>query len=204
MNAERTTNKPLCLAVIGVAVLVPILLVAAIAVPWLSRIAELDAAIASNGDQLQRYQRLVSTLPALQTELEQARTNDAFDAFYFKAATQALAGAQLQTQVQEIVTAASGRLISTQILPPESQETPPRIRVRTQIQGSTDTLMEMLYRLEQARPFLFVERLSVRSSARPVDQSNPAMARRRLVADQGGELTVRLDIYGFILESSAR
>lgn len=201
---KTSTDRPLCLGLLGAALLLPILLVATIAIPWLGQLSELDETIARNTDQLQRYQRLVSTLPALQAELEQARTNDTFDAFYFKAPTQALAGAQLQTQIQEIVTAASGRLISTQILPPEGQETPPRIRVRTQIQGSTETLMEMLYRLEQARPFLFVERLSVRSSARPMEPTNPVMARRRLVTDQGGELTVRLDIYGFVLGGGAR
>lgn len=199
MTLKPATDRPLCLGLLGAAVLAPILLVAAIAIPWLGRISALDDTIAGNRDQLQRYQRLVGTLPALQAELEQARTNDAFDAFYFKAPTQALAGAQLQTQIQEIVTAAAGRLISTQILPPEGQETPSRIRVRTQIQGSTETLMEVLYRLEQTRPFLFVERLSVRSAARPAVSSSPALVRRHLMANQAGELTVRLDIYGFVL-----
>ncbi|MTW22373.1 type II secretion system protein GspM [Allochromatium palmeri] len=203
MTPKSSASRPFCLAVLGTVVLLPLLLLAAIAVPWLNRISTLNDTIATNSDQLQRYQRLVRTLPALQAELEQARTNDDFDAFYFKAPTQALAGAQLQTRIQEIVTAASGRLISTQILPPESQETPLRIRVRTQIQGSTETLMEVIYALDQARPFLFIERLSVRSSARPITNANPALARRRLVANQGGELTMRLDIYGFVLGGSA-
>ena len=199
MSAKSRADRALCLVSLGVVILLPIVLLAAIAIPWLNRISELDDSIAASRDQLMRYQRLVSTRPALLAELEQARTNDTFDAFYFKAPTQALAGAQLQARVQEIVTAASGRLISTQILPPETQETPPRIRVRTQIQGSTETLMEVLYRLEQTRPFLFVERLSVRSAARPAVSSGPALGRRHLMTNQGGELTVRLDIYGFVL-----
>ncbi|MGQ9659784.1 MAG: type II secretion system protein GspM [Thermochromatium sp.] len=199
MTLKPAANRPLCLGLLGAMVLVPILLVAAVAIPWLGRLSELDAAIAGSRDQLQRYRRLIDTLPALQAELERARADDAFEAFYFKAPTQALAGAQLQARIQEIVTAAAGQLISTQILPPEGQETLPRVRVRTQIQGSTETLMEVLYRLDQSRPFLFVERLSVRSSARPMEPNNPVMARRRLAANQGGELTVRLDIYGFVL-----
>lgn len=198
MTLKRSMNQPLCLMLLGAMALLPILLPAAIAIPWWLKLSELDRTIATAQDQRQRYQRLVNTLPALQAELERARANDAFDAFYFKAPTEALAGAQLQSRIQDIVTAASGRLISTQILPPEGQEMPARIRVRTQIQGSTETLMDVLYRLDQARPFLFVERLSVRSSARPIDQSNPALARRRL-ANQGGELTMRLDIHGFVL-----
>jgi general secretion pathway protein M len=199
MKTKARADRSLCLVSLGAVILLPMLLLAAIVIPWLSRISELDDRIATSRDQWMRYQRLVSTRPALQAELEQARTNDAFEAFYFKAPTQALAGAQLQARVQEIVTAASGRLISTQILPPETQETPPRIRVRTQIQGSTETLMEVLYRLEQTRPFLFVERLSVRSAARPAASSSPALVRRHLTANQGGDLTVRLDIYGFVL-----
>ena len=199
MKPKARADRALCLVSLGAVMLLPMLLLAVIVIPWLSRISELDDRIATSRDQLMRYQRLVSTRPALQAELEQARTNDAFDAFYFKAPTQALAGAQLQARVQDIVTAASGRLISTQILPPEGQETPSRIRVRTQIQGSTETLMEVLYRLEQTRPFLFVESLSVRSAARPAVSSSPALARRQLMANQGGDLTVRLDIYGFVL-----
>ncbi|ADC63909.1 type II secretion system protein GspM [Allochromatium vinosum] len=199
MKPKARADRALCLVSLGAVMLLPMLLLAAIVIPWLSRISELDDRIATSRDQLMRYQRLVSTRPALQAELEQARTNDAFDAFYFKAPTQALAGAQLQARVQDIVTAASGRLISTQILPPEAQDMPPRIRVRTQIQGSTETLMEVLYRLEQTRPFLFVERLSVRSAARPAVSSSPALVRRHLMANQAGELTVRLDIYGFVL-----
>lgn len=199
-----TPSRPICLALLAIAVALPLLILGAIVVPWASRHAALDEAIATNQDQLQRYQRLLRTLPALQAELEQARANDAFEAFYFKASTQALAGAQLQSQVQEIVTSAAGRLISTQIMPVEGNEDPPRIRVRTQVQGSTETLLEVLYRIEQARPFLFVERVSIRSSARPnLANENAALARRRLISNQGGELTMRFDLYGFILGGGA-
>jgi general secretion pathway protein M len=200
----NSPSRPLCLAVLATVIALPLLLVAAVAVPWASRISALDETISSHQDQLQRYRRLVASLPALQAELEKTRDNDAFKAFYFKAPTAALAGAQLQGLLQEIVTGAAGRLISTQILPEEKQEDPPRVRVRTQIQGSTATLMDVLYQIEQARPFLFVERLSIRSSARPDSpQEDVGRARRRMVVNQGGELTVRLDLYGFLLGGDA-
>ncbi|MBK1717423.1 type II secretion system protein GspM [Thiocystis violacea] len=198
-----TTNPPsrlLCLSVLAAVFVLPLLLLAAVAIPWATRVSELNETIATHEDQLRRYRRLVQSLPTLQAELEQARTNNAFEAFYFKAPTQALAGAQLQGLVQEIVSGSAGRLISTQILPEEKKDDPPLVRVRTQIQGSTETLLEVLYRLEQARPFLFVERLSIRSSARPtMPEDNVGRARRRVIANQGGELTVRLDIHGFVL-----
>ena len=117
--------KIVCALVWLLLVMVPLLLLAGILLPWTSQIAELNERIATGEDQLARYRRLLQTLPGLQAELEQVRSNDAFKAFYFSASTPALAGAQLQSQVQTIVTAAKGSLVSTQLLPEEKSENPP-------------------------------------------------------------------------------
>ncbi len=192
--------KLYCGMVMAALIALPVLLIGSIALPWASRISGLNQTITEREDQLARYRRLVQSLPGLQAELQQVRTDDAYKSFYFKAPTQALAGAQLQTQVQTIVNTASGRLLSTQILPENKKDDPPRIVVRTQVQGSTETLLEVLYQIEQARPFLFVERLSVRSSARPMPANDARGRSMRQRADsRGGELTIRIDIFGFVL-----
>lgn len=190
-------SRSFCPLAWALLILVPSLLIAAVAMPLLTRLDRLDNAIEERRDQLSKYRRLIATLPGLRAELEQVRSNEDFKAFYFDAPTPALAGAELQRRVQSIVTAASGRLISTQLLPEERGQTPPRVRVRTQIQGSTDTLMNILFEIEQARPFLFVDQVSVRSSAR--SDLPERLARVRPGVDLGGELTVRLDIFGFAL-----
>jgi general secretion pathway protein M len=181
-------------------ILVPSLVIAAVAVPILVRLDRMETALDERRDQILKFRRLIATLPSLRAELEQVKANEDFKAFYFDAPTPALAGAELQRKVQDLVTAAAGRLISTQLLPDEKEQHPPRVRVRTQIQGSTDTLMNILYEIEQARPFLFVDQVSVRSSARadlPERLSRARAARPNL--DPAGELTVRLDIFGFAL-----
>lgn len=195
------SDRSFCILAWSLMVLIPVLLLAAVAWPWLSRMGRLDDAIAEGRDQLQRFHRMVATLPALRAELEQVNNNDDFKAFYFDAPTPALAGAELQRKIQDLVTGAQGRLISTQLLPEQKDEHPPRVRIRTQIQGSTDTLLDVLYGIEQARPFLFVDQVSVRSSARP-DLPAAALRGRRMrrqPINESGELTVRLDIFGFAL-----
>lgn len=178
-----------------------LLLLLAIVLPWAQGLAALDADIAAKRDQLARLQRLGATLPALRAELDSVRANEDFKAFYFSASTSALAGAALQTRVQEIVNQAEGRLVSTQILPEARGEEPARVRVRAQIQGSTETLLEVLCQIEQARPFIFIEQLSIRSSARTnLPLRHP---RRDLPGHSNGELTVRIDLFGFILEAGA-
>lgn len=197
---RATAPRPFCVLGWLLLILVPSLVIAAVAVPVLVRLERLDTAIEERQGQLFNYRRVIATLPNLRAELEQVKTNEDFKAFYFDAPTPALAGAELQRKVQDIVTAAAGRLISTQLLPEEKEQHPPRVRIRTQIQGSTDTLMDILYEIEKARPFLFVDQVSVRSSARSELPERVGRARTiRAGVDPGGELTVRLDIFGFAL-----
>ena len=191
-----------CLLAWSVVLLIPLGLGVGVAWPWLERMDSLAGEIDSTRDQLDRYQRLVATLPGLRAELEQVSKNEDLKAFYFDAPTAALAGATLQQQVQDMVKAAGGRLVSTQILPENANEQPPTIRVRIQMQSSTEQLFEVLYRIEEARPFLFVDQVSIRSMVqpeRPVPNERIRQARRARPKPESEDLTVRLDIFGFAL-----
>jgi general secretion pathway protein M len=191
-----------CILAWAAALFVPAALVFGIAWPWLERLGTLEREIESLDDQTVRYRRLLQTLPALQAELEQVRSNEDVKAYYFDAKTPALAGAQLQREVQEMVKSSGGRVVSTQILPAPADEQPPKVHVRAQIQGTTDALLDVLYQIEQARPFLFVDQMSVRStSRRTAAKRNPrTRGRHRSVRRRPqGRLTVRLDVFGYAL-----
>lgn len=192
-----------CILAWFLAIAIPALLVTAVAWPWGSSMIDLDREIATRQDQIQRYQRLLASLPGLRAELAQVQSNQDFKAFYYDAQTPALAGAQLQRELQQIVQAAGGRLISTQILPAPADEQPARVSVRTQLQGDTDALLEVLYRIEQARPFLFVDQVSVRSTSRRVVSRAVRGRRTPTAARDAGQLTVRLDVFGYVLGGSA-
>jgi general secretion pathway protein M len=186
------------------ALLIPLALVLVILVPWWQKVHGLDERLGRSTEQLQRYQQLVATLPALRAELQREQANDEFKAFYFDAETAALAGARLQSEVQDVVRDAGARPISTQILPVDADEKPPRVRIRTQLQGTTDELLEVLYRIEAARPFLFVDQMSVRSTApraRPTRRTSRRSVRRSQ-SREVGQLTVRLDVFGYTLGAS--
>ena len=192
-----------CAIAWSAALLPPILLLLAIALPWSQRLHVLAADYERDVEQLYRYQRLVATLPGLRAELAREQANDDFKAFYYDAETPALAGARLQSEVQDMVRGAGARPISTQILPVDEGEQPPRVRIRTQLQGTTDELLDVLHRIESARPFLFVDQMSVRSTtprARTVRRRN---VRRPTVDRNVGQLTVRLDIFGYTLGGGA-
>jgi len=204
MNA-RLNDRLSCVLAWGLVLLIPSLLALALALPWWQRVQGLDEQLASATDQFVRYQQLIATLPGLRAELEREQANDDFKAFYFDAETPALAGARLQSEVQDVVRAAGARPISTQILPADKDEQPQRVRIRTQLQGTTEQLLDVLFRVEQARPFLFVDQMSIRSTtprARPRRRSSRRAVRRSSAQARVGQLTVRLDIFGYSLGSA--
>jgi len=188
-----------CQLLLSLMILLPLGVISLIAVSWLTEIQTLDDQIQTDLERLQRYRGIAATLPALQQALEQERSNDAFKAFYFDADTPALAGAQLQTQVQEMVRTAGARPISTQILPTDAQDDPPRVSVRIQLQGTIEQLFQLLYQVESARPFLLIEQMSIRSQARSSPPPARRVNRRPVAPDNQDQLTVRLDIFGYFL-----
>lgn len=202
---ERTGDKRNCILAWTAAIIIPAAVVLGIGWPWLERVRTLESEIESLDDQAARYHRLLRTLPELRSELEQVRSNEDVKAFYFDAKTPALAGAQLQREVQNMVKNSGGRLVSTQILPSAEDEQPPKVRVRAQIQGQTDALLDVLYEIEQARPFLFVDQMSVRSTsrrapaARGKTRARGRQRHRSVRRRPQGQLTVRLDVFGYAL-----
>ena len=191
-----------CLLAWSVAVLIPVIILLAVGVPWLQRMTELESETESVVDQIQRYERLIATIPRLKAELERERNNQEIKAFYFDAPTAALAGAQLQATIQEMVQAAGARLVNSQFLPAEANEHPPRVRIRAQIQGDTNAMLDVLYSLEHARPFLFVDQLSVRSTTRR-ERRDRRQGGNNLPAQTKQELTIRLDVFGYALGSAS-
>ncbi|AHF05124.1 general secretion pathway protein M [Marichromatium purpuratum 984] len=190
-----------CLLVWGLAGSLLVGLLALTLLPWWLTLDALDARIASAEDRLGRYQRIAAGLPMLRDELERVRTDPALAGLYVQAATETIAGAELQRQLQQIIAAARGRLISVQLLPTTSAdaEAPTRLHVRAQVQGTTATLFEILYRIEQARPLLFVERLSARSAAQPEQRLRASRAATpSLATAPEGALMLRLDVFGFV------
>jgi general secretion pathway protein M len=169
------------------------------AVAWVNRVAMLDEGFRADTQKLERYRRLVASLPALREAIAEEQSNDSFKAYYFDAETPAIAGAQLQSQVQDMVRGAGARPVSAQVLPSDAAEDPPRVRVRIQLQGTTEQLFDVIYRVESARPFLLIDQMSIRSQSRNTRANTRRRPQPRPQDNTEDQLTVRLDIFGYFL-----
>lgn len=187
------------LAVLILLVLVSLLLWLVIG-PLLSRFQSDEEIIAGLQQRLTVYQRLVAELPAQEARLAELKRSDPMTRLVFAETRPALAGAELQQQIGQLIGTIGAQVISTQILSLEDAEAPlPAVGIKVHMRGETEQLVRLLYELANYEPLLLVENIVVLSNPR-VD-----MQRIRQAADLKAvpSLDITFDLKGFIARAEA-
>jgi general secretion pathway protein M len=105
----------------------------------------------------------------------------------FHAATPALAGAELQNELNALISADGAKLLSSAFRETSSEGPLTSIAVTIRLRCSIDALLRILHGLENRSPLLFVENLTVQARQRS----------SRSPAESAGDLDVELDVSGF-------
>jgi general secretion pathway protein M len=167
--------------------------------PLLSRFQSDEEVIADLQQRLQVYQRLVTELPAQEARLAELKQDSPMSRLLFAETRPALAGAELQQQIGQLVGQSGAQVVSTQILSRESAEAPvPAVGIKVHLRGETEQLVRLLFDLANHEPLLLVENIVVLSNPR-VD-----MQRIRSLADLKAvpSLDVTFDLKGFIAQEA--
>ena len=181
------------------------LLLALLALVWLAGIAPLldgyradRETVAFASEQLPRLGRLAGEAPMLRAELDRAARDPAGRTRLLGGTSDALAGADLQNRVARDATRDGLALRSAQILPPAAEEGFRRIGVRVALEGTLASLRRLLYGIETAPTFLFVDNLEIRS------RSGGRIVRRQdgRASDEDQRLAIRFDVYGYRREAT--
>jgi general secretion pathway protein M len=172
-----------------------------VVVPLLTSYEENAEAIERAESLLQRQQALAAQQPQLVERLEEERAQAEAVSGYLDGPSDALAAAQLQDRVKEVVEASGGELRSTRILPAEDVDASPgtrRTSLRVQLIVNIEGLAEILYGLEAGEPYVLIDELMVRT------QRERRRRRRNetQVADHEPLLDVSLELSGFVREAS--
>ena len=169
--------------------------------PLLSRFQSDEEVIAGLQQRLQVYQRLVAELPAQEARLAELKRSDPVTRLVIAETRPALASAELQQQIGQLIGTIGAQVISTQILSLEDAESPlPAVGIKVHLRGETEQLVRLLYELANHEPLLLVENIVVLSNPR-VD-----MQRIRLAADLRAvpSLDITFDLKGFIARAEAQ
>ena len=178
------------------------LLVALLAFGWLvavepvmAELRDTRAQIEQARDLLARYEAINAGRAGLEAELTRWREQVLPESGLFPADDPAVVAAELQSSVSGIVKRNQGDLLSIQILRGQAEGPLQTAPVRVQFSAELEAVMDILYDLESARPYLFIDNLQVRTGR---------VARRvRTVRGRGAEpiveqLFVICDVYGYV------
>ena len=117
--------------------------------------------------QLEVYRRMAASLAEQQAGLERLRREAPSEALYLSEVRPALAAADLQQRVGQLVAQSGGELVSTQILSRDDAAAAlPAVALRVQMRGETEQLVRLLHGLAYSRPLLVVDNLLVLANPR--------------------------------------
>lgn len=141
--------------------------------------------------QAARLQNLASQQDNLTSQLRQARQRNPSTAYYVAGATPALAAANLQRYIGQVVDNNSGELISTQIDTSTNNGT--SIDLSVHIKCQMQECFPILFGLESGKPMLFLDRMTITSRQIPARRPDQVPA---------VELDLRFTARSYLLETS--
>lgn len=160
---------------------------AALATPIRERVAFIAARETQRTTYVKSLEALArSETVSAQFELRQA-ANDASSQI-FHAETPALAGADLQNQLDSLVAAEGGMLLSSAFRDSTADGPLTPIAVTVRVRCTMESLLRILHGLENRAPLLLVETLTVQARQR---SGNPQR-------EGDGDLEVELDVLAFL------
>ncbi len=173
----------------AVAILLILLLLSyqLVALPAFEAFYEREDAIQDTQNQIRRYRHLLAQAPALESFSERYARQQPLTPLLLTGNNPALAGAVLQQSLQDLAARHQVRVLSLRTRPAEEESHFERIAVEARMQSNIIGLRDLLYDIEQAEPYLFVENLAIRT--RP-------QRRRRTGQDTQSLLDTRLVVYG--------
>ena len=182
----RLTAVALLLAVLGAAYLYAV-------APLVAAYRVADKEIERTRDLIARYEAVAATRQAYQEQWNELSSRQVGSGVYLLAESDALASAELQGRIRDAVAAHGGALRSIQTLPAQSDGDFLRVSVRVQFTAKLEAIHRILYALEAQRPFVFLDKLDVRSRR---------ARRRKELENSDPDLTIRFDVAGYLRPES--
>lgn len=143
--------------------------------------------IAALRQRLETYQRVAASLPQQQARLAELRQQDPLLGLALPQERPALAAAELQQRVGQLIGQSGAQVISTQILSREKAEAAlPSVALKVHMRGETEQLVRVLHGLAYHRPLLLVENLLV--------LSNPRLDMQRIYRSSEPQVLPALDV----------
>ncbi|MCG8489861.1 MAG: type II secretion system protein GspM [Chromatiales bacterium] len=191
MTPPVWTNKQCNLVLLG-SVLLLLAILSAVYLIWQGLMSGYQEVAEDARHRTAHYLRVAERKVTAQSELSSTKLTTLIEQNYLTAEAPGIAYAELQQQIKEIIGVAGGVALSTQLVqePQSEQESAEKIIVRVRMQGDSYSLQKLVQAIEQRKPLLFFERLTIAAPAK----SKP---------DKAEQLDIRFDVYGYFWKETS-
>lgn len=177
------------LVALGLLTTVVLLLGAAIVVPYLSVVARYDNSLGRMTEKLAAYRIIAQQGGAIRAQQQALLRAERSRGYYLTGNKPALAAAELQRRVKQVIEQHAGTVVSSQVMGEKNEQGMRQIAVRVTLRMGIEPFAKVLHTLESQAPLLLFENVYL--------AARPGGARWR-----GGntiqELDIRLDVVGFL------
>ncbi|MES9833984.1 MAG: type II secretion system protein GspM [Candidatus Thiodiazotropha sp. DIVDIV] len=191
MTPPIWSKKQCNLVLLGTSVLV-LLVLFSIFMIWNSLVSGYQEDAEDARHRTAHYLRVAERKDVAQSELNSPKLQTLIEQNYLTGAAPGVAYADLQQQIKELIAAAEGVVLSTQLVqePQDEEESAEKIIVRVRAQGDSFALQKMIQAIEVRKPLLFFEKLTISA---PV----------RIKPESAELLDVRFDVYGYFWKEAS-
>ncbi len=160
MISELTPVRSRMLAV-GLLIAVALGSYGFVVAPLAGRYQAFEDDIAELAARVSHLRRIASAGAMTEDRLAALKRAQPAGDYYLTSTKRALASAELQRHVKEIVNARGCQLVSSQVMSSEPEEGFGSVAVKVHMRGNIAGLQEVLHRLEGGKPATFIDDLSV-------------------------------------------
>ena len=167
--------------------------------PWVEVVSSRQNRVDMLRRQLSGNQLLLANEKSIDSELASLGQLSAEHVLLFPGDKPAIAAAGLREFVSEMVAESGGQLVSVQEYDADSVPDTQTIGLRTHLTGEAQNLVDFLYALENARPAIFIDKLTVTTNRRSSALSSRRRARPNSTYSKRNSLDIRLDLNAYIV-----
>ena len=130
-------------------------------IPWYGSLIKTQEDIEEQVFRDKRYQRVIASREEVLVEIEKGRKEINALGYFTNQATPALAAAELQKRIKQMVQDADGEISSTQVLPNKDEDGLLRITVKVKLTGDMEMLRNLLFEIDSEKPLMIIENLTI-------------------------------------------
>tara|TARA_R110000787_G_scaffold15745_7_gene48659 strand:- start:942 stop:1553 length:612 start_codon:yes stop_codon:yes gene_type:complete len=185
-----------------------LILLGLLLVVWLYMLAPYFRYLVEQGNEFDRlqtrlnsYQRLLAAESDIENAIAQLAQPGKDEELLLPDASQAIASAKLRDLINGFIEDTGARLISSQSYHDNDLPGAEMVGLRIQVNGEVENLLDILYKIETARPVLFVDKLNISAlqSRYAIQNRRPRSANfTNISGSTRSSLDMRMDIAGFI------